>query len=288
MLSKFCFNAVLIVCLSIALNHRAVILAQAIQTPEIANPQDLDTLIRECICKGSGKVITEYTYTWEIIRRGADKFGHINSWSEIYEVYVPPIRQGRLTEQFPILISKNGRALPQEAIAKARLRAGEKLQEAERAGSGQSGQESAFRPACAGTQPVGTYFTLVLEGARGQRKTIFAPVTFLRSSEFHSPGRDILDGREMIVLEFKPRAGVRFMAEESYISALVGKVWIDAEEKVLARLEAWPKDRAGKAGKAAVLYEQVRRPEATWLPGRAELNTNLYGYIFRERSYDMI
>jgi len=147
-LSKICFCAILLFCLSVALDHRAVILAQATARSEIAAPRDIDTLIRECICKGSGKVITEYTYTWEIIRRGADRLGQIHRWSEIYEVYVPPIREGRLTEQFPILISRNGRELPTEAITKARLRAGEKLQEAERAGNGHKAKTpSSDRPA---------------------------------------------------------------------------------------------------------------------------------------------
>lgn len=287
MLSKFCFPAILLFCLSVALDHRTVILAQAAVRSENA-AQDLDTLIRDCICKGSGKVITGYTYTWEMIRRGANRLGQIYSWSEIYEVYVPPIRHGRLTDQFPILISMDGRALPPEAIAKARLRAGERLQEAERAGSINRSEDPGFRPACAGTPPMGTYFTLVLEGARGRHKTIFTPVTFLRSSEFHPAGRDTVNGREMIVLEFKPRQGTRFAPEESYASALVGKVWIDAEERVLARLEAWPKGRAGKASTAVVLYEQVRQPEGTWLPGRAELNADTYGYVFGERTYDMI
>ncbi len=292
MFSKFCYQAILLVCLSFALDQGGVALAQATARFETAASQDLDALVRECICKGSGKVITEYTYTWEMIRRGVDKIGHVHSWSEIYEVYVPPIRQGRLTEQFPILTSRNGRALPQEAIDKARLRArlraGEKLQEAERAGSDHHSEDPVFRSDCAGTPPVGTYFTVVLESARSRRKIIFTPVTFLRSSEFHSPARDNVNGREMLVLEFKPRQGMRFTPEESYVSALVGKVWIDAKEKVLARLEAWPKGKSGKAVRAAVLYEQVRQPEGTWLPGRAELNADTYGYVFGERTYDTI
>jgi hypothetical protein len=259
----------------------------------------LNGLLKEALCRGTSKLITEYTYLFETTRYRKDKTGYSETLTDIYEVYAPPLQTGRLTTQIPVLISRNGTPVPPKELEKERQRAGEKLERAEREAQGQAGESSSFIKWCSGITPVGTYFTFIVPGEAREGKLRFTPLSVLRLSVFDSPRYEDLGGRRMIALNFRPRDGVSYEGSERYLAKLVGTIWIDAREKIAARIEAWPMtgDKSMKSTidahvamglGPAVVYEQIRLPDGTWLPKKIQLNTRTYDYVFGRYHYDMV
>ena len=259
---------------------------------------DMNTLLRESICKGTSRLITEYTYLFESTRHRKNDKGIIEKETELYEVYVPPVRTGRLTAQIRILLSRNGIPVPPGDLEKARLRAGERLEKAEKEASSQAAESASFMQWCSGISPIGTYFTVIAPGQAREARLRFTPLSILRFSFFDSPRYEDIDGRKMIALNFKPREGVSYEVYERYLAKIVGTIWIDAEEKIVARIEGWPVTRDNSlqntirahlaAGREpAILYEQIRLPDGIWLPKKIKVNTNSHGYIFGRYYYDL-
>jgi len=278
-----------------------VLLLASSPAPNIARsltgqPGDMSGLLKQCICKGTSKLITEYTYQLEMSKHRKNRRGEIEKFSEVYEVYVPPLKKDRLTQQIMVTTSRDGKPVSAKDLEKERLRAGEKLEKAEKEAQGQQTESPSFLAWCSGNSPIGTYFTFVIAAGAMERKLRFTPLSILRSCTFDSPRYEDLNGRRMIALTFKPREGFEYAAEDRYLSKLMGTIWIDAEEKIAARIEAWPVSgdslegsiKAHKAlGKGAVItYEQVRLPEGVWMPKRIELNTNSYSHLFGRYYYD--
>lgn len=112
---------------------------------------------------------------------------------------------------------------------------------------------------------------------------------FLRACEFVSPRMERLHGRDVVVFDFRPRAGFRpSNRSEEIISKLVGVAWIDPVDKQVMRLEArlaegfkvgaglFLKLRPG----AAFAVEQTRMAEGVWLPRLAQINLSVKVLLF--------
>ena len=93
---------------------------------------------------------------------------------------------------------------------------------------------------------------------------------FLRVCEFVSPRRERFADRDVIVFDFRPRAGFRpANRNESLIAKLVGAVWIDPVDKQVIRLEARLAEGFKMAGGllvslkpgAAIVMERTHGPE---------------------------
>lgn len=276
----------------------------AATTPSTAGSKAIDfsnlgALLTECFCKGTGKLITEYTYLFETTRYRKHDRGAPEIQTELYEVYAPPVKPGQLTYQIPILVSKNGKAISPKQLEKERLRAGEKLEKEEREAKNAGNESPSFKAGCAGITPIGTYFTLTIPGEATERKFKFTPLSVLLFNIFEAPRYEELNGRRMVALDFRPRGGVSFEADERYMEKLGGIIWIDAEDKIAARIEVWPlsgnesmrsisKGYAAAGKGPAVFYEQTRLPDGVWLPKKIQLNTNTYGFVFGRYYYDVI
>ena len=70
-------------------------------------------------------------------------------------------------------------------------------------------------------------------------------------------------------------------------------VWIDATDKVVARLEAWPAPETGQETSSArpdadtIIYEQMRLPNGLWVPKRIRLNAIGKAELFNGTDKDM-
>jgi hypothetical protein len=108
----------------------------------------------------------------------------------------------------------------------------------------------------------------------------------MQASEFSAARRESLEGREMIVLDFQPNPDAPLDGEVRYLALLSGTVWIDAQERVLLRAEAWPRELVARTGKPALLYEQLRLPDGYWLPRLAQLNCAAHRAVFGKLGVD--
>ena len=105
----------------------------------------------------------------------------------------------------------------------------------------------------------------------------------------------MLEGRETIVFDFRPRPGFRPQnREESLIAKLIGVIWIDPVDKQVIRLEARLAEGFKMAGGllvslkpgAAVVIEQKRMVQGVWLPRYAQLNLSVKVLLFAGGDYN--
>ena len=116
---------------------------------------------------------------------------------------------------------------------------------------------------------------------------------FFRYAEFTSPRREQVRGRETIVLDFKPRADFRPADEvQRPYARLAGRLWVDAADKTVVRLEAWPAD-ARPADSAppptaepSVVFEHERLPDGVWLERLVRIKTYGHTDVFNRIELD--
>jgi hypothetical protein len=255
----------------------------ALPQPEPALEEKISALLADALHYGKGTKIfvADYTHIQTITRRRADKKGHVTEESDAWEAYLPSQQNRKKpTRWVRIRIMENGVALPADKIEKERLRASEKLMEAEeesqkltsRASAGKADQDSV-------TDARGAYFNLTVK--RGLRGSIeFDVRTILQQSSFDAPRRELLNGRETLVLDFRPKPAMQLPEAESFITEMSGTVWFDAADRVLIKAEGWPMSMPLRRGKPAVFYQAVYVPGNKWLPHRISINGLSYKTFF--------
>lgn len=277
--------------------------------PVKLTPDEIAKLINEC-----GAVTTQmtgrlYDYTFNETDNEfvIDKEGRIKSeQSRVFEVY--PLKIGNRRRWIYVQVSENGVPLSAEKFAQEREHAAKQTMELEQqAASPQTSQASAaYRPRFSS-------YGIRVEKHSGFSRTIWFinPTDFLVSHDFYAPQHVTFAGRETMLLSFRPRPGYVYDRTnvpypdgvEDYgrvLSQLGGRIWIDASDKVIVRLEAKPAREFSDARatsvaapdpNAPVWFELTRLPNGTWTPSMSRYNS--YGRedvfwktpISRSRSY---
>ena len=96
---------------------------------------------------------------------------------------------------------------------------------------------------------------------------------FLCFGSFSSPRLERKDGRETVILLFRPRAGLTPPArEKNPFAKLRGTIWIDLKDKVVTHVEAWLIDTPEPAGSEKVpsgapqiVFDDKRLPDGMWV-----------------------
>jgi hypothetical protein len=233
----------------------------------------------------------EYTWTAKITDRELDKRGEVKKESSsVYEVY--PVR-GEFARK---LLARDGVPVSQERADKEFKKTAERLEKAardERKRAESKPPPSPPTPSPGQMQnPLGIpsfgFWTGHRESNGFSSTEISVAVwRFFRYCEFYGPRRESFNGRESIVLDFQPRSDFRPADEiqKSY-ARLHGRVWIDAADKSVARLEAWPDDAttstvtASTAREPAVVFEHARMTDGVWLERLVRIKTYGHKEIF--------
>ena len=256
---------------------------------------DAPALIREVARRESAMQSRRFEYTWTTKvtdRRVNDEGAVTKEVVEVFEVY--PIR-GEFVRK---LVSRNGVAVPPDQAEKELRRAIENLEKADRDDKKRAAA-SVTRQAPPEIPSFGFTSGFAHRSGFSKGEFHFAPWRFFRAVEFRAPRRERRKGREVIVLDFVPRADFRPAndAQRPY-ARLAGRVWIDAEDKALMRLEAWPDPasagtREGKAPPAspadpAVVYEESRLPDGLWIESYVRIRTAGDRDVFNGVAVDMM
>jgi hypothetical protein len=262
---------------------------------------DVPALVKEADCKGSGDMLAEYTYVMRYARRERSKQGQSKEETRTYEVYMPTLKGGTQARGVLLLTSRDGVPLPPDELEKERLRAGKSLEKEEnevaRDASKLSGTDA---DVTTGLLPLGMYPRTGINRTSLVFKRGGAALdihTFLKSCTLTLVRREQVGGRETLVFSFTPRPDARFGDEEEYVARLRGTIWIDAEDRIVARLAGWPaasKD-VSNPGPAqtpgemppAVYVQMMRLPEGVWLPGAIRLDGADYPTLFDHVNYDI-
>lgn len=238
--------------------------------------------------KGMSGRRLEYTWTSKITERELDKGGAVKKQSvNVYEVY--PVR-GEFARK---LLSRDGVPVSQARADKELKEAAKRLEEAARAESQPRPTPTPPTPAQAqNPNNVPSFgFSAGHRNSSGfsSHEISMAVWRFFRYAEFTSMRREQLRGRESIVLDFRPRRDFSPADEiQRPYARLAGRLWIDAGDKAVARLEAWPADdAAGATNEPAVVFEHERVADGLWLEHLFRIKTYGHKDIFNSIELDL-
>ena len=250
-------------------------------------PEAADLLQQSSVVGGAmHKQLLDYTYILKKTRHTLDERGNPSGAEEqVFEAY--PIRG----EHVLIRLSANG--IPSRTLAEDRKRAVKQLEEAEHRGLQLDGEREKTE-----TGEKSEYVSAGVSGIYGGNAGYVSinVSAFLRACEFFSPRTEKIAGREMLVLSFRRRAGASLPLNQSYISKLVGTIWIDQADKVVTRLEAWPAVQAAfdflqstaPRDDAALIYQQQRQPNGSWFPTVIRMNAGGRKELFNGLNWDVL
>jgi hypothetical protein len=235
--------------------------------------------------------LPEYTYIQTRISRELDqssklagKPGKLVERVSAYEAY--PIEVLGHQRHIISLVSEDGAPVSPKRLIKERRQAAKEMEAAELEGASQSNNASTIGAEKYVTAGIGV--SLAGDG-------VWIGVSqFLRQCQFGKPRYDRLAGREMIALSIHSCACDASDPRERYIASMAGIVWIDASDKVVARLEAWPRLAAPETeipstskDAETIVYEQMRLPNSLWVPKRIRLNAIGKAALFNGTDKDM-
>lgn len=246
---------------------------------------DVAALVAEAHRNGARMAdrINEYTWTETAKLRQYDRRGKLKEEtpSRVWEIF-PNRVSGRLILRK--LVSEDGVALSQERAGKELKRLAEEIEKDEREAA-RRGEKERERMAKAGLKPPGyvppgrpdcTRSGYVTAYGNNGGLIAFSIPDFLCAGEFHTPRRVMLNGREAVRLSFRARADyVPPTEDRAAVARMAGAVWIDAAERVVLRLEAWPATSAngGEHEDPAVLYEEIKVGDGVWMRGLSCIDT---------------
>lgn len=265
---------------------------EGLVSTDIEGALDIPGLSREVDCKGSGDMLIEYTYVMEYTSHSRDKKGREESETRVFEVYIPTLKDGARTRGVLIMTSRNGVPIPETKMEKVRREAGEQLEREEARVAKQRTVEPAVNTQpVVGLKPLGMYPRLTTQGSvlGFNRYGITLDVhTLLRQSSLTYLGREDIDGRENMVFAFVPDTNAKLDRFEEYVAKVRGKLWIDAKDRIVTRLAAWPTAQLEKIReqqdkptiKPAIYLEMSRLPDGNWLPRVTRILASEYPELF--------
>lgn len=269
---------------------------------------DIPALVKEAICKGSGDMLADYTYTVNSVKREKDKKGKIKEETFVYEVFIPTLKSGTRTKGVLVVTNHNGVAVPPEELERERLNAAERIEkEEDRIARAKPVTTNSESDIATGMLPLGMYTRATISrsafGIKSGGATL-AIADFLRSCDLTMARREQIAGRETLILSFTPRPGTEFIDNEKYMAQLSGEIWIDATDRIVTRLIGRPnvvnatkgmgkgaemdktKDKVSSTpptveSPAAVYVEMMRLPQqGIWLPHVIRFNGADYQTLF--------
>lgn len=254
--------------------------------PIEASPTELLKEVEKSGALMYGK-LGEYTYSLRKVRRQLNSKGKIKSEDyQDYEAY--PIK-GR---HALIQLAENGNRLAVTMIDINRKHATEELIKS--ADNVVNSEQVSVEDEA---QKIG-YWGASVEGAmqkRGQaRRNVFItidPETFFKACETSSPRSVLLEGRETIVMDFRPRAEVKLKQDQEWIQKLSGTIWVDAAEYSLVRIEGQSAVTADSKNQPLhspfnFVYQMQRLAPGVWAPSLIRINSAGDENLFRGLNWD--
>lgn len=226
------------------------------------------------------RLLGEYTYSLRKVRRQLDLKGRIRSEEyQDYEAY--PVRGQHALVQ----LSANGVRFTPERIGLDRKHATEILIKSEEEKGKTSGEAALNAPT--------SYWAAGMSGFTQRNKFIFItidPALFFQACEFSAPRLALLNGRETIILNFRPRADAQIESYKRWVSRLEGSIWIDLADKALVRIEGQHIVAQGTPAVASstpsFVYQQQRLAEKLWSPRLIRINAGGNESLFEGLNWD--
>jgi len=259
--------------------------ADGARLPDLSS-LDIPLLIRDSDRLGTAMhlQLPEYTYLQTRLSRELNQRGKPVERVSVYEAY-PIIVLGHHRHVIS-LISEDGAPVSPKRLKKERQKTAKEIETAERV--------SALQVSGALTAGAGKYVTAGIGVSQAGDGVWIGVSQFLRHCRFDAPRHDRLADRDMIALDVHSCASDVSAPRERYLAGMAGIVWVDAADKVVARLEAWPSRAAPERETShappdaeTLVYEQMRLPNGLWVPKRIRLNAVGKATLFNGTDKDM-
>ncbi|MCI0665648.1 MAG: hypothetical protein L0220_31715 [Acidobacteria bacterium] len=247
---------------------------------------DIPLLIRDSDRMGTAMHLRlpEYTYIQTRLSREFNDRGKLIEHKSAFEAY--PLKVLGHHRHVISLISEDGVPLSPKRLKEERLDAAKEIEAAERESVPQAGGSFPARAE--------RYVTAGIGLSQAGDGVWVGVSQFLQKCSFNSPRYDRLGDRDMIALNIHSCAGNASAPRERYMAEMSGVIWIDAVDKVVARLEAWPMTaepapelRFTTPEAETIVYEQMRLQNGLWVPKRIRLNAIGKAALFNGIDRDM-
>lgn len=228
---------------------------------------DVPKLVLEVQTAGanSSKSVFEYSWTSRIVVRRFNKNGRVaKEIDQEYEVYPSPAMAFVVQK----LVKENGTPLSRKRAEKEQERINAEMASAEVA------EENLLKnlPPSNNDSKCKVFGVWTTITGAGGIQTSLGASDFLCFGEFFSPHIERREGRDTVVLKFRPaQHAAPNSGEKIAFSRLVGVLWIDLEDKTITRIEAWPLENAPQVAESAfpvskppIIFEYVRLPSGMW------------------------
>jgi len=251
----------------------------ALVATKTAQPIELSpaSLIQETEKNGAtmSQQLGEFTYSLRKVRRTFDKKGRLRGEEyKDYEAY--PVKGQHALVQ----MSANGARTLIDRVELDRKQATEALikneEEKQRAANDAAKQHTG-------------YWGAGIDGFV-QGKQIYLsinPAHFFRACEFSAPRLVLLEGRETIVLDYRPRPDAQLSLEKDWVQKMEGSIWIDVADKVLIRIEGQASTLAVTQRVPNLVYQQQRISPGLWAPSLIRLNATSDPSLFHGLNNDV-
>jgi hypothetical protein len=256
------------------------------------NVESLDTpaLIREVAAseRANNKNYVDYTYTSETseyVMKDGKLVRERVTVAEVYPQFGESVRK---------VISRDGVTLSAEDSEKEFKRAVEGFKKSEQETAkrrAQMAKQQGAPPTAPDPKAIATFgpvWGFSYRSGLSSGTFVLSLSNFLHAGEFYNPRREQFHDRAAIVLDFRPRADFTPASDtQKPYTKLAGRIWIDAADKQIMRVEARPvpealkkKDGTSLAPEPWVVIEQTRLPDGRWKESLIYLNTTADKDVF--------
>jgi hypothetical protein len=237
----------------------------------------------------SRRRLESYTFKTRKTLRKQSRNGGDSSYSEVFEVYPPPFRKRRGGEPFDtrVLIEKNGKPVSPERIEKERLKVGRDLEKFGREPDPiMDSSPMSMKPGSTDWFNISVNKIVRIMPFANERIE-FLGDEFFDKCEFNRPYAENIRERDTVALRFRARPDSVFGEKTKYLSNFEGVVWVDAADKFIFRLAAWPQGATFDANdsdhlleNAAVAIDYARTKEGMWFRRMIRMNAVKYPKAF--------
>ena len=230
------------------------------QAQPVLSAEDIPKFLAEVMQKqrDMNKQITEYTAMNKQTTHSCDDKRKFKQ-----EVVLVSESYQSTNRNVEVVLSQNGKPLSEKKVEKERQEAVKALIQDEHKRSSPD-QINADQPG----PELGLNY-----GTSKDRQVRLSTFDLFRSCQFSNPRQTEWKGRTMMVLDFQPSP--MFTPPDRRLAPfghLAGTVWVDAIDKVTAKVEAFLVDDLARK-EPALVFEYMRMPDGIWLIASSRLNT---------------
>ncbi|MCI0391572.1 MAG: hypothetical protein MOB07_22750 [Acidobacteria bacterium] len=236
------------------------------QRVEIINIPELlrEAETRSCqILQERAPQFENYTYKTRRVTREKERDGKVKEESEFHENY--PYAWGisiKRRRNISVLIEKNGKPVAPEKIEKERLKVGKNLERYDK---------EPRQPRQIDCSEYGVAFRRINPFGNGPIVGLTVSEV-IEQCEFDDPRNEKIEGRETVSLRFRPRPGSIFSEKSKFLPQFEGRIWIDAADRMICRLAAYPRGTEFEQmtsdyllENAALAFAHTKTKEGVWM-----------------------